>query len=161
MAARGKRLRVYVDTSVVGGCLDEEFQSASVRLIERSRTGGALLVISDTTLAELAGAPPNVRSVIESLPRGCIELIRQSDASEALAEEYIRLEVVPRRMLVDAQHIAVATIASVDVVVSWNLRHIVNLDRIRGFNAVNLRLGYPMLEIRTPLEVWKDDSEGI
>ena len=62
-------------------------------------------------------------------------------------------------MLADAQHIALATVARVDVLVSWNFRHIVNLDRIRGFNAVNLRAGYPLLEIRSPLELWPDDNE--
>ncbi|MFQ5600048.1 MAG: PIN domain protein [Candidatus Krumholzibacteriia bacterium] len=161
MVARGKLLRVYVDTSVVGGSLDEEFRAASIRLIERSRTGDALLVISDTTLAELADAPPKVRGVIEDLPKGCLEFVHQDEESEALAEEYIKDGVVSRQMLVDAQHIAVATIAKVDVLVSWNFKHIVNLDRIRGFNAVNLRLGYPMLEIRSPLEVRKDDNEDI
>ena len=161
MAPPGKLLRVYVDTSVIGGCLDEEFQPASTRLIERSRAGDALLVISDLTLAELAGAPPDARGVIEALPRGCIELIHQDEDSEALAEEYVRMNVLPRRMLLDARHIAAATIAKVDVLVSWNFKHIVNLDRIRGFNAVNLRLGYPMLEIRSPLEVWKDESEDV
>jgi hypothetical protein len=64
-------------------------------------------------------------------------------------------------MLADAQHIAVATVARVDVLVSWNFRHIVNLDRIRGFNAVNLRAGYPLLEIRSPLEVSSDDDEDL
>jgi hypothetical protein len=54
---------------------------------------------------------------------------------------------------VDAQHIAIATISRVEVLVSWNFRHIVNLQRIRGYNAVNLRDGYPLLEIRTPQEV--------
>jgi len=49
----------------------------------------------------------------------------------------------------------------VDVLVSWNFRHIVNLDRIRGFNAVNLRGGYALLEIRSPLEVWKDEDEDV
>lgn len=161
MAARGKLLRVYVDTSVVGGCLDEEFRAASIRLIERSRTGDALLVISDITLAELAGAPPKVRSVIEDLPKGCLEFVQQDEESEALGEEYIRQRVVSRGMLADAQHIAVATIAKVDVLVSWNFKHIVNLNRIHGFNAVNLRSGYPMLEIRSPLEVWNYDNEDI
>ncbi|MBI2190587.1 MAG: PIN domain protein [Planctomycetes bacterium] len=161
MAARGKLSRIYIDISVVGGCLDEEFRNASIRLIERGRTGDVLLVISDTTLAELAGAPPQVRRVIEDLPKECIEFIQQDEESEALAEEYIRLEVVPRRMLADAQHIAVATIAKADVLVSWNFKHIVNLDRIRGFNAVNLLLGYPMLEIRSPPEIWRDDYEDI
>ncbi len=159
--AHRKLLRVYVDTSVVGGCLDEEFRSPSNRLIERSRSGDALLVISDTTLAELAGAPPEVRNVIEVLSEACLEFVHQDEESEALAEEYIRHEVVSRRMLADAQHIAVATIAKVDVLVSWNFRHIVNLDRIHGFNAVNLRSGYPMLEIRSPLEVWTDDNENV
>ena len=161
MAGFGKLLRVYIDTSVVGGCFDEEFRAASVRLIDQSLARHALLVISDTTLAELIGAPPNVRGVIEDLPKRCLEFVHQNEESEALAEEYIRQKVVSRRMLADAQHIAVATIAKVDVLVSWNFRHIVNLDRIRAFNAVNLRLGYPMLEIRSPLEVWHDDNEDI
>ena len=161
MAPQGKILRVYVDTSVVGGCLDEEFRVASNRLVERSRAGSVLLVISDTTLAELAGAPAEVRGVLEALPPGCLELVRQDEQSEALAEQYILQEVVSHRMLADALHIAVATIAKVDVLVSWNFKHIVNLDRIHGFNAVNLRLGYAMLEIRSPLEVWKDDSEDV
>ena len=67
--AHRKLLRVYVDTSVVGGCLDEEFRSPSNRLIERSRSGDALLVISDTTLAELAGAPPELRNVSKTYRR--------------------------------------------------------------------------------------------
>jgi len=107
MAGSGRTIRVYVDTSVIGGCLDDEFRAASLRLFDRSRAGNALLVISDTTLAELASAPAKVRGVIEDLPRRCMEFIRQSTESEALAEEYIRQAVVSRRMLADAQHIAV------------------------------------------------------
>lgn len=132
-----------------------------MRLFTRCREGGALIVISDTTLAELASAPAEVRSVVEALPRGCVEFISQSAESEALAQEYITEAVVARRMLVDALHIAVATVARVDVLVSWNFRHIVNLDRIRGFNAINLRAGYAQLEIRSPLELWKDDDQDL
>ena len=161
MAGPARLARVYVDTSVIGGCLDDEFRAPSIRLFNRSRGGGMLLVFSDITLAELAAAPASVRNVIEYLPRGCLELIRQDAEAEALAEEYIRQAVVSRRMLADAQHMAVATVARVDVLVSWNFRHIVNLDRIRGFNAVNLRAGYPLLEIRSPLELWTDDTEDL
>jgi predicted nucleic acid-binding protein len=161
MSSLARPIRVYVDTSVIGGCLDDELRKPSMQLFDRSRAGGALLVVSDTTLAELASAPPKVRGVIEDLPRECLEFVQQNAESEALAEEYIRQAVVSRRMLVDAQHIAVATVARVDVLVSWNFRHIVNLDRIHGFNAVNLRAGYPLLEIRSPLEVWKDEDEDV
>lgn len=161
MAGPAKPIRIYVDTSVIGGCLDDEFRVPSMRLFERSRAGGALIVISDITLAELSAAPANVRDVIEDLPSKSLEFVNQNAESEALAEEYIRQAVVSRRMLADAQHIAVATVTRVDVLVSWNFQHIVNLDRIHGFNAVNLRAGYPLLEIRSPLEVWKDDDEDV
>lgn len=70
-----------------------------------------------------------------------------------LAMEYIVEGVIGEGKLVDAEHIAIATLNSVDVLVSWNFRHIVNLQRIRGYNSVNLKYGYPLLEIRSPLEV--------
>jgi hypothetical protein len=54
--------------------------------------------------------------------------------------------------------VALATLARVDVLVSWNRRHIVKLQRIRGFNSVNLMSGYDTLEIRNPKEVLPDES---
>lgn len=60
-------------------------------------------------------------------------------------------------MRADAQHIAIATVGRVDVLVSWNFKHIVNLGRILGYNSVNLREGYPTIEIRTPREVLSDE----
>ena len=50
-------------------------------------------------------------------------------------------------------HIALATINKVDILVSWNFKHIVNIGRIRGYNSVNLKLGFTTLEIRTPKEI--------
>lgn len=83
------------------------------------------------------------RRIIEDLPKECLEFVHQDEESESLAEEYVRQEVVVAlRMLVDAQHIAVATVARVDVLVSWNFRHIVNLDRIlwiqRGQSSIGI-----------------------
>ena len=46
-----------------------------------------------------------------------------------------------------------ATINRVDVLASWNFKHIVNLDRIKGYNSVNYLLGYPMIEIRSPKDL--------
>jgi hypothetical protein len=53
---------------------------------------------------------------------------------------------------------AIATVNRVDTLVSWNFKHIVKLSRIRAFNAVNLKLGYPELEIRSPLEVYYEEE---
>jgi len=63
------------------------------------------------------------------------------------------IELSGARHIADAQHIAIASVERVDVLVSWNFQHIVNLDRIHAFNSVNLKLGYLMLEIRSPREV--------
>ncbi|NHI94993.1 MAG: hypothetical protein EAX96_21060 [Candidatus Lokiarchaeota archaeon] len=55
--------------------------------------------------------------------------------------------------MIDAQYVAIATTHRVDLLVSWNFKHVVNLQKIRGYNSVNLKLAYPLLEIRTPWEV--------
>ena len=82
-----------------------------------------------------------------------------SDAAN-LALEYLRAGALPVKSLADAQHIAMATIARVDVLVSWNFKHIVNINRIRLYNSVNIRLGYPVLEIRSPSEVISNEEDN-
>jgi hypothetical protein len=76
-----------------------------------------------------------------------------------LADKYIEKKVVGRTSLEDCRHIALATIHRVDVLASWNFKHIVNLDRIKGYNSVNLRQGYPAIEIRTPQELVRYGDE--
>ena len=75
----------------------------------------------------------------------------------ALAQQYLAERVLGPGMLADAEHIAMASVARVDVLVRWNFKHIVNLQRIHGHHDVNRRLGYPALEIRTPREVLGDE----
>ena len=70
-----------------------------------------------------------------------------------LADTYIKEKVVGKTSLEDCRHIVLATINKVDVLASWNFKHIVNLDRIKGYNSVNYRLGYPMIEIRSPKDL--------
>jgi hypothetical protein len=149
--------RVYVDTSVLGGCEDEEFSEHSIRLMETFVQGERVLVLSILTIQELTAAPTSVRQRLASVPEPYIETLPLDAEAEALAEEYVAAGVLTARMRADAQHIAMATIARVDVLVSWNFKHIVNLQRIHGYNSVNLRQGYPMIEIRTPREVMSDE----
>ena len=76
-----------------------------------------------------------------------------------LADKYIAEKIVGRTSLEDCRHIALATINRVDVLASWNFKHIVNLDKIKGYNSVNLRLGYQMIEIRSPNNLIKYEDE--
>ena len=150
------RLRIYVDTSVFGGCFDDEFKHYSSSLVSQFRRGAKTLVLSDLTLKELELAPENVREVVDSIPNEFIEYVELTEESISLAQKYIKEKAITRKYLIDAQHIAIATISRVDVLVSWNFKHIVNLKRIHLYNAVNLKNGYPMLEIRSPMEVLDD-----
>ena len=59
----------------------------------------------------------------------------------------------------DARHVAIATVESVAVIVSWNFRHLANLRREAGFNAVNLLQGYPQVRILSPLELIHENDE--
>lgn len=145
--------RIYTDTSVVGGCLDVEFSKHSIQLFDRFRAGLDILVLSNLTLAELAGAPPQVREVLQTIPESTLEEATFDQESSELAQEYLTAGVIGAMHLEDARHIATATVQRVDILVSWNFKHIVNLDRIHGYNSVNLRLGYTLLEIRSPQEV--------
>jgi hypothetical protein len=126
--------RIYVDTSVIGGCEDEEFSKWSIQLFDEFRQGLNIAVISDLTRRELEGAPENVKEVLSSLPDNSVESVFLMQEAEALALRYIDDGVVGARHIADAQHIAIASVERVDVLVSWNFRQIVNLDRIRAFN---------------------------
>jgi len=130
-----------------------EFEEGSLALFECFKSGSAVLVISDLTLTELELAPKTVRDVLLSVPIENMEFLEFTEEANSLAETYLKEGVVSEKSRIDAQHIATATIGRSDVLVSWNFKHIVNLKRIYGYNSVNLRLGYPILEIRTPIEV--------
>jgi hypothetical protein len=145
--------RIYIDTSVIGGCLDVEFEEGSNMLFDEFRSGIKIAVVSDLTLQELEDAPKEVKMILPELPEEFIEYTFLSDEAITLANKYIEQDAVGEKHLIDAQHIAIATIARVDVLVSWNFKQIVNLHHIRKFNAVNLIQGYPIIEIRSPLEV--------
>ena len=147
-------LRVYVDTSVIGGCRDPEFAEHSERLLGDFETGRLRAVISNVTIAEVLQAPTEVRALLERPGIREAENVFLDEDALTLADAYIQEGVVGEAHRVDAQHIAIATIQRADVLVSWNFRHIVNLSRIRAFNTVNLKMGYPQLEIRSPREVY-------
>lgn len=151
------RPRVYTDTSVLGGCEDDEFREPSHRLLQAFVGGELTLVLSELTLRELEAAPEGVRMVVGRVPQAHIEPLALSREAEELAAAYIEDGAIGAHMRADALHIALATVARVDVLVSWNFKHIVNLKRIHAYNAVNLKKGYPLLEIRTPREVPGDE----
>lgn len=153
-----KKIQVYVDTSVFGGVGDEEFQEESSRFFSLVRRGRFQILVSQLTLNELAGAPQTVRDFFDALPGECVRGIPITDEVEALAQRYLENGVLTETSRSDAVHIAAATVARADLILSWNFKDIVNYGRIRRFNGVNALEGYPEIDIRSPLEIEHDDE---
>jgi len=155
-----KKPRIYVDTSVIGGCCDPEFEEWSKGLLRDFQEGRFQLLLSSTTELEIKRAPERVRRVYAAFKACESEFIVWNDEAVMLAEQYLARGILPPKFSYDARHIALATIAEADLLVSWNFRHIVNFEKIRQFNAVNWEMGYPMITIHSPQEVTTYGSKG-
>ena len=153
LAATRPKRRIYVDTSVIGGCFEPEFMDASLALMDLFKAGAATMVVSSILREELEPAPQDVHDLPDSVPSGYREEVMFTpQAAGALADAYLDESILPRRSFMDARHIALASIHRVDALVSWNFKDIVNSGRIPGYNAVNREFGYPALTIHTPTE---------
>ncbi len=146
-------MRIYIDTSVVGGYYDKEFEEPTRELFEKVESGEFILIVSELLQAELLRAPEYVRNHLDKYSKNQIQRVELTEDAKKLADLYIAEQVVGATSKADCQHIAIATINKVDVLVSWNFKHIVNLKRIRGYNSVNLKNNFAILEIRTPKEI--------
>ena len=145
--------RMYTGTSVIGGYFDEEFEFYTKLFFEKVEQGKFKVILSDILTTELKGAPEEVLTFYQSIPKTQIEYVDQSEDSIQLGDEYINEGVVGKTSRTDCRHIALATLVNADILVSWNFKHIVNITRIRGYNSVNIKNGHRVLEIRTPREI--------
>jgi predicted nucleic acid-binding protein len=152
--------RLYIDTSVFGGYFDEEFSEFTRPLLGRLQDGEFKLLFSTVTQEELENAPENIRKLVSNLKVENTEFIETNEEAVELATQYIAEKVVGLTSYADCLHIALATINRADFLISWNFRHIVNVLRIRGYNAINIKNGYKELEIRSPRDfmIYEDNS---
>jgi len=150
--------RVYIDTSVIGGCFDEEFAEWSNKLFDDVFAGRIIAVFSEITIKELDDAPDHVKNKFLSIPPEHQELLKVSKEADDLARQYIESNAVPIRFIDDALHIAYASVNNIDILASWNFKHIVNIDRIKKYNSVNILMGYKPIEIRNPREVISNED---
>lgn len=123
------------------------------------RSGEIICVYSDLTETELENAPELVKDHFLSLSDDVKEFVEVTEEAFDLASQYIDEKVVGHTSFDDCVHIATATLNKVDFLVSWNFKHIVNVFRIRGYNAINVKNGLIQLDIRSPKEIVRDDEE--
>ncbi len=150
-------MTLYLDTSVLGGFFDKEFEVWTRGVIEKIFSGEHVAMISDILLFELERAPQKVRNLAEEIIATNAVMVVANDSVKFLSEKYISEKIVTKKYFSDALHIATASVHRADVLISWNFKHIVNLNRIRFYNSVNLKSNYNLLEIRSPREILSHD----
>ncbi|NLI76556.1 MAG: type II toxin-antitoxin system VapC family toxin [Candidatus Riflebacteria bacterium] len=154
-----KKLRVYVDTSVIGGCFDPEFETWSNGLFQNFEKGQLFPLTSDVVAREIARAPLEVQEQFQVFLRFNPEIIQVNAEVIELRDAYLKKAILKARYANDLLHIAIATYANADVLVSWNFRHIVRFDKILLYNAANMENGYRSIQIYSPREVARIEND--
>jgi len=141
-----------VDASVFGGVFDDEFAEDSKVFFDQAAAGRFVILTSGLVADEIGGAPSGVRELYDDHVRSA-ELIPVNEAAMELQAAYLDAGILTTKWGDDALHVALATVAGADAIVSWNFRHIVHFDKVPRYNAVNKRLGYRELAIHSPSEM--------
>jgi predicted nucleic acid-binding protein len=139
----------------MGGYSDVEFETATEQLFERIKNKEFDVYFSEVNDEELLFAPLHIKAVKNQIPSDCFHYIEITEDAEKLAQLYILEGALNEESKNDAFHIALASLNRVDCLISWNFKHIVNFNKIKTFNSINMRYGYPLIDIRSPLEFLK------
>jgi hypothetical protein len=143
---------LYLDTSVLGGYFDDEWKQPTQELWQQMESGLWRFVTSLVTSEELIEAPERVRNLFNTTFEAA-DVLSVTGEMDHLAATYVAQGVVTPKYEDDARHVAACTVVSADFLVSWNFRHMVNVQRETSFNGVNLLKGYPAIRIVNPLEI--------
>ena len=148
-----KKPRLYIDTSVIGGCFEAVFAVDSLRVIQYAEKGKVHLLVTDTVIDELENAPTPVKELFRAIPRASLTILPLTREIFTLRNAYLDAKILTPASRNDALHVASATFSGADAILSWNFKHIVQLGRMRAYNEVNSKMGYGFLSIITPREV--------
>jgi len=159
-----RKRRIYLDTSVVSFLFADdapEFRAITEEFFHLYvATGLYDVAISEVVIAEIERTTdPSKRSRLgTAVAQYAIPQLRLTEEAESLAAEDLKWDVIPPRYADDARHIAIATCHEMDVLLSWNFKHLANIKKQTEVRAVNERNGYlhPLL-LATPMEVFYED----
>ncbi len=152
--------KIYIDSSVVAACCDPKYRRWSKSLLENFRSGLYKPVISELVQAEMAEAPEEVYVAYDELMNCDPRVLEVTEKADALADLYVERKVLDEKYYFEALHIALATLAEVDVFVSLDHPHVLHFLQVRGFVTVNLEMGLKPIQIRCPRLLASYDRES-
>ena len=156
------QLRIYLDTSVPNFLFADdspEKKEITIDFFENFINKGKYKAyISSLVIAEIENTPePSKRDqLINSIRKYPIEIIslNEYEEIEKLAQQYIDSSVIPLKKIMDALHVAVCTIYGINILVSWNFKHLANINQEYKIKSVNYQNKYfNELRIITPMEM--------
>lgn len=157
-----KKLKLYLETSVWNFMFADDSpdkMTKTINFFKDVESGKYEIYISELVLAEFDKSEGNKQVRLKGLIERCTPFELEADENVTeLIEKYLSAKIVPEKYENDVIHIAFAVAHDMDVVVSWNLKHIVKLKTKLSVNGINKMLGYKEIELCTPEEVMEDDE---
>ena len=153
--------KVYLETTLFNYYfdVDRDAHADTVTLFEECASGQFEPYTSDYVIQEIEDAPAEKRDkMLALIKRHNITILAASDETDHLAARYVSEGVLPQGSLVDASHIASASVNELDKIISLNFRHIVRDRTIKLTGAINTLLGYMVVDINSPMEVIDDEK---
>lgn len=155
-----KKLKIYLDTSTINFLFAEdvpEFRKITEDFFENYvKTDKYVVYISDVVIAEIEKTKNEDRrkELLEVIAKYSLRILTLDRASDALAAVYVKEKIIPEKKLEDAQHIAIATCNQIDLLLSWNFKHLSNIQKQLGVKIINEKEGYfyPLI-LTNPMEV--------
>ena len=156
---------VYIETSVISylsnrpalDVITAGHQATTYQWWEQQR-GNYDLVISQIVVKE-AGAGDPVAAAKRMASLDGIALIDASRPEvESLARSLIANGALPSKAFIDATHIAVCAVANVEILLTWNFKHIANGAMMRRIEHVCTESGFACPQLLTPLQLLGDDD---
>ncbi|KKK92025.1 hypothetical protein LCGC14_2707040 [marine sediment metagenome] len=158
-----RKLGLYLDTSIISFALSEDIsddnRNVTLKLIEGINKGRYEGFISDVVIRELGSTRDAVKrekllELIDNMELN--EVLAVDEEIDGVADKYIEEGIIPTVYRDDALHIALTSVEGLDILVSWNFRHLVKHKTRIEVTGVNTLLGYKAIDICTPWEVIED-----
>jgi predicted nucleic acid-binding protein len=157
-----KPLKIYLETTVFNFYFAEDApdkRQDTAQLFNEINEGKYIPYTSDYVLQELLKAEePKKTEMVNLIEKYKVKFLEPDKNAEILADKYVSEDIIPEKFRVDGIHIAMATINDLDIIVSYNFRHIVKLRTIIGTESINLREGYKRIGIFSPTEVIENEE---
>ena len=164
-----KKLKVYLDTSIINFLIvedspdyrvDTELFFETVIATNKIESYVSRVVFEEINNTVEINKREELLNIFKKYPH--IKTLVAEDKNvkeiEYLVNEYINNKIIPVKKIADAFHVAYSTVFEMDILLSWNFKHLANVNKEQKISIVNKMNGYNYpFRMANPLEVFNDE----